>query len=42
MQLTLDGRRIGKCRICGRLLTDPESVSLGIGPVCRRKEDNAG
>lgn len=25
----------GKCGRCGRLLTDPESIELGIGPVCR-------
>lgn len=25
------------CRNCGRALTDPESVKLGIGPICRRK-----
>jgi hypothetical protein len=22
------------CRICGRLLRDPESIQLGCGPVC--------
>lgn len=27
----------GKCGRCGRQLTDPESISLGIGPVCRGK-----
>lgn len=25
------------CRMCGRLLTDPASVELGIGPVCAGK-----
>ena len=25
----------GKCGRCGRLLTDPESIEAGIGPVCR-------
>ena len=25
----------GKCGCCGRELTDPESVRLGLGPVCR-------
>lgn len=25
----------GNCYRCGRLLTDPESITLGIGPVCR-------
>jgi len=24
----------GKCRICGRILTDPVSVAAGVGPVC--------
>lgn len=24
-----------KCRKCNRLLTDPTSIDLGIGPVCR-------
>jgi len=24
-----------KCSVCGRELTEPESVRLGIGPVCR-------
>jgi len=23
-----------RCRICGRLLTNPKSVERGIGPVC--------
>ena len=23
-----------KCRICGRRITDPESLKVGIGPVC--------
>ncbi|MGI0134991.1 MAG: DUF6011 domain-containing protein [Candidatus Micrarchaeaceae archaeon] len=31
------GVAIGKCGVCGRLLTDPESRSYGIGPVCREK-----
>ena len=26
------------CRRCGRRLTDPESVVLGIGPECYEKE----
>lgn len=24
-----------KCRVCNRDLTDPESIELGIGPICR-------
>jgi hypothetical protein len=31
------GTRTGRCGCCGRLLTDPTSVSIGIGPVCREK-----
>jgi len=27
----------GKCCVCGRQLTDPESIKLGIGPTCRDK-----
>jgi hypothetical protein len=27
----------GKCCKCGRTLTDPTSISLGIGPECRSK-----
>ena len=26
------------CRICGRMLKDPKSVSIGIGPVCLARE----
>lgn len=25
------------CRICGRPLTDPDSVAAGIGPICNEK-----
>lgn len=28
------GRRYGICVVCGRTLSDPESVAAGIGPVC--------
>lgn len=31
------GRHHGACVICGRTLTDPESVARGIGPVCITK-----
>lgn len=27
----------GKCGKCGRLLTDPQSISIGIGPICREQ-----
>ena len=26
---------MSNCRVCGKVLTDPISVELGIGPVCR-------
>jgi len=28
---------VGRCAVCGRRLTDPESVRRGIGPKCYRK-----
>lgn len=28
------GHRTGTCGICGALLTDPNSIERGIGPVC--------
>lgn len=31
------GQRFGNCSCCGRLLTNPESIELGIGPICREK-----
>ena len=31
------GRETGTCGVCHRTLTDPESVALGIGPICRQK-----
>ncbi len=33
----IDVAHAGKCGRCGRLLTDPVSVELGIGPVCRER-----
>ena len=30
------GRSVGYCVICGRFLTDAESVAKGIGPVCEK------
>lgn len=29
------GHEIGRCGVCNRTLTDPESIAIGIGPVCR-------
>lgn len=31
------GLRFGICMCCGRTLTNPESIELGIGPICRSK-----
>lgn len=31
------GKHTGTCGVCSRLLSDPESVARGIGPVCARK-----
>jgi hypothetical protein len=28
------GKKFGKCSVCARDLSDPESVERGIGPVC--------
>lgn len=33
----LFGRKIGKCGICGKTLTDDLSLAHGIGPECRKK-----
>ncbi len=30
------GLETGECSICGRELTDSESIRRGIGPVCRQ------
>lgn len=30
--------KTARCRVCGRRLTNPESVEAGIGPVCSAKE----
>jgi hypothetical protein len=31
------GRRFGACSVCGRELTNGESIDIGIGPICREK-----
>jgi hypothetical protein len=31
------GRETGQCACCGRELTDPDSIALGVGPICRAK-----
>ena len=29
------GRETGRCSCCGRELTNPDSIALGIGPICK-------
>lgn len=31
------GHEFGECCMCGRELTNPESIKTGIGPVCARR-----
>ena len=31
------GKETGSCSCCGRELSNPESIALGIGPICARK-----
>lgn len=31
------GKETGVCGVCGITLTNPESIALGIGPICRSK-----
>lgn len=31
------GHQIGQCSVCNRQLTNPESIALGIGPICLGK-----
>ena len=31
------GKQFGKCSVCARELSDPESVARGIGPICAEK-----
>ena len=31
------GQRTGICAMCGAVLTNPESVERGIGPICAGK-----
>lgn len=33
----LYGRTLGSCGVCGRTLTDPDSIARGIGPHCAAK-----
>jgi hypothetical protein len=31
------GKKFGKCAVCYRDLTDPESIERGIGPICAER-----
>lgn len=31
------GHKVGRCCICSRTLTDPQSIEAGIGPICASK-----
>jgi hypothetical protein len=31
------GKKFGRCAVCHRELSDPESIEAGIGPVCRER-----
>jgi len=31
------GHQLGQCSLCGRTLTNPESIEAGIGPICAGK-----
>jgi hypothetical protein len=33
----LHGKASGRCAVCSRDLTDPESIERGIGPICAGK-----
>lgn len=35
LAVTTHGKKTGICSCCGRTLTNPLSVELGIGPICR-------
>jgi hypothetical protein len=36
-QMRAAGRYFGHCCCCGKALTDPQSIELGIGPECRHR-----
>lgn len=36
-EAVLYGKQTGSCCCCGRELTDPQSVEMGIGPICATK-----
>lgn len=32
---------MGKCKLCGKTLKTAESIEIGMGPVCKKKQDAA-
>lgn len=30
---------MGKCKLCGKTLKTAESIEIGMGPVCKAKQD---
>lgn len=32
------GKKIGRCSICNRTLTKPNSIDMGIGPICASRQ----
>ncbi len=38
INMSTDDHKSSSCRKCGRALKNPQSVRLGIGPVCLAKE----
>lgn len=32
-----EGYRTGACALCGRELTDPDSIQAGVGPICAKR-----
>jgi hypothetical protein len=37
MYSVMFGKQVGSCGVCGSPLTDPQSIALGIGPICLQK-----
>lgn len=37
----MNTKTITRCEFCGEQLTDPESITRGIGPVCAKKQTAA-
>lgn len=37
-RIEADLKAAGRCRVCGRELTDPASIKAGIGPDCAQRQ----